>query len=519
MSDYPPPNYPPPNRPQYEQQQQDQPYQVRPDLEHQQYGDYYEKPVPAENFDDSFKIEKPKFNDWPFAIFFWLVVAGFIAVAGITLNALRETYGFQGGSIYGSGNTFTLNTNTIILFAFIIVMAIVLSAAIIIFARVAPKAFIVSGVILNVVLGVGTAIFYFVERYWSAAIVFLVFALFGAWCYWRARHRIPLSATILATVIDVMKMYPSTLVTSFIGLIISAAFSVLFSVVIVATYVKFDPNNSNEACSVGGGSCSKSKLIGVLVFVFFAGFYISEVMRNVIHVVIAGIYGTWYYLANSDQGAPKHPALASLKRALTYCFGSITFGSLIVSLIQLLRQLISILRSNFAADGNGWGVCGMIILDFVVGFIDWLVRYFNKYAYCYVALYGKSYIRSARDTFDLLRFKGMDALINDMFINTALNLYSLFVAYLVALLAFLYLKFTKPEYNSNGDFYAPVIAFAFLIAGQINRISLTVIESGTATFFVALAKDPEVYQMTNRNKFDEIFRNYPNVLEKITSDH
>ncbi|RCK55919.1 Protein PNS1 [Candida viswanathii] len=512
-------DYPPPNAPQYQQHQQDQPYQVRPDLEHQLYGDYYEKPVPSQNFEDSFKIEKPKFNDWPFAVFFWLVVAGFIAVAGITLNALRATYGFQGGSIYGSGNTFTLNTNTIILFAFIIVMAIVLSAAIIVFARFAPKAFIVTGVILNVVLGVGTAIFYFVERNWSAAIVFLVFALFGAFCYWRARRRIPLSATILATVIDVMRMYPSTLVTSFIGLIVSAAFSVLFSVVIVATYVKFDPNNSNEACSVGGGSCSKAKLIGVLVFVFFAGFYISEVIRNVIHVVIAGIYGTWYYLANSDQGAPKHPALASLKRALTYCFGSITFGSLIVSLIQLLRQLISILRSNFAADGNGWGVCGMIVLDFVIGFIDWLVRYFNKYAYCYVALYGKSYIRSAKDTFDLLRFKGMDALINDMFINTALNLYSLFVAYLVALLAFLYLKFTRPEYNSNGDFYAPVIAFAFLIAGQINRISLTVIESGTATFFVALAKDPEIYQMTNRNKFDEIFRNYPSVLEKITTDH
>ena len=28
--------------------------------------------------------------------YFWLVVAGFIAVAGITLNALRSTYGFQG---------------------------------------------------------------------------------------------------------------------------------------------------------------------------------------------------------------------------------------------------------------------------------------------------------------------------------------------------------------------------------------------------------------------------------------
>ena len=318
-----------------------------------------------------------------------------------------------------------------------------------------------TGVILNVVLGIGTAIFYFVEKYYSAAIVFLIFALFGAWCYWSSRHRIPLSATILTIVIDVMKMYPSTLIASFIGLIFSAAFSALFSIVIVATYVKYDPNSNNEACSVGGGSCSKGKLIGVLVFVFFAGYYISEVIRNVIHVVIAGIYGTWYYLANSDQGAPKHPALSSLKRALTYCFGSITFSSLIVSLIQLLRQFISILRSNFAADGNGWGVCGMIILDFFVGFIDWLVRYLNKYAYCYVALYGKSYIKSAKDTFDLIRFKGMDALINDMFINTALNLYSLFVAYLVALLAYLYLKFTKPEYNSGGAFMLRLLPLHF----------------------------------------------------------
>lgn len=525
----PPPPPPPQQQPQYGQQQQidpNQQYQQQPqyqeepyDIENQKYQSYYEKPVPAQDFEESFKVEKPKFNDWPFTVFFLLVVAGFVAVAGITLNALRVTYSFQGGSIYDSGNTFSLNTNTIILFSFVIVVGIVLSALIIVFARMAPKLFIISGLILNIVLGIGTAIYYFVAGYYSAAIVFLVFALIGAWAYWRARSRIPLSATILTIAIDVMKQYPSTLMTSFIGLLVSAAFSVLFSVVIVATYVKFDPNTNNEACSVGGGSCSQSKLIGVLVFVFFAGYYISEVIRNVIHVVISGIYGTWYYLASSDQGAPRHPALSSLKRALTYCFGSISFGSLIVSLIQLLRQLFAILRSNFAAEGNGWAVCGMIVLDFILGFIDWLVRYFNHYAYCYVALYGKSYIRAAKDTFDLLRFKGMDVLINDMFINTALNLYSLFVAYVVALLAFFYLRFTKPAYNDDGSFYAPVIAFSFLIAAQITRVTLTVIESGISTFFVALAKDPEIFQMTNRQRFDEIFRNYPQVLEKITTDH
>lgn len=510
--DYPPP----PNPPNYQGQQT---HHVQPDLENNQEKYYADQPQPSQQFEESFKIEKPKYNDWPLAVFFWLTVGGFIAIAVITLSALKKTYGFQGSSIYNSANTFTLNTNTIILFGFIIVVGVVLSALIIVYARMAPRIFITTGLILNIILGLGTCIYYFVAHYYSAAVVFLVFTAFTAWCYWSCRSRIPFSATVLEITIDVMRRYPSTLITSLIGIIVSGLFSTLFSVVIVATYVKYDPKLGNEGCDVSGGSCSQAKLIGILVFVFFAGYYISEVIKNVIHVTIAGIYGTWYYLSNSDQGEPKHPALGAFKRAMTYCFGSICFGSLIVSLIQLLRQFVQILKQNAFGSGDYCAGCGFLILDFIIGIFDWLVRYFNHYAYCYVALYGKSYIRSARDTFDLIRFKGMDALINDCFINTSLNLYSMFVGYLVALLAYLYLKLTAPEYNSSGTYYAPVVAFSFLISGQITRIALTVIESGVSTFFVALAKDPEVFQMTNRDRFDEVFRNYPQVLQKITSDH
>ncbi|KAK6202373.1 protein PNS1 [Scheffersomyces amazonensis] len=521
--EYPPPNNPYPNQPYTNQPFPNQPYpkddevyHVQPDYETAQFG---QKPEGSQNFDESFKIDKPRYNDWPFTILFLLVVGGFIAIAGITLNALRQTFSLQGSSIYDSPDSFTLNTNTIILFSFVIVVAIVLSAGLIIFARVAPKFFITTGLILNILLGLGTCIYYFVEHYYSAAIVFLIFTLFTAWCYWTARRRIPLSATILTIAIDVMKAYPSTLVVSFLGVVISGAFSVLFSVVLVATYVKFEPNNNNEACAAGGGGCSHAKVIGILVYVMFAGYYISEVFRNIIHVTISGVYGTWYYLANSDQGAPRLPALGALRRALTYCFGSISFGSLIVSLIQLVRSILQILRQSAIDNGEGWAACLILIVDFLVSFIEGLVRYFNHYAYCYIALYGKSYLRSAKDTFELLRYKGMDVLVNDCFINTSLNMYALFVGYLTALLSFFYLRFTSPAYNANGGYYAPVIAFAFLISGQITRVSLTVIESGISTFFVALAKDPEVFQMTNRDKFDAIFRDYPQVLQKITANH
>ncbi|CAK7904932.1 protein Pns1p [[Candida] anglica] len=508
----------------YYQQSQPPQYSNAPQGQHQDYEAQQktfdtDQPQPSKDFDQSFQVTKPKFNDWPFTVFFLAVVGGFIAIAGITLNALRQTYGFQGSSIYHNTNAFTLNTNTVILFAFVVVVGVVLSALIIVYARLAPRVFITTGLILNVILGLGSAIYYFVKGYYSPAIVFLVFTLITAWGYWCARSRIPFSATVLEITIDVMKRYPSTLMTSFIGILISGAFSALFSIVVVATYVKYDPNSNNEGCSASGGSCSQSKLIGILVFVFFAGYYISEVFKTIIHVTIAGIYGTWYYLSNSDQGEPSNPALGALKRALTYSFGSICFGSLIVSLIQLLKAVIQMLKQNAFNSGDYCAGCGLLILDFIIGLIEWLVRYFNHYAYCYVALYGKNYIRSAKDTFDLIRFKGMDALINDCFINTSLNLYSLFVGYLTALLAYFYLQFTDPEYNSTGAYTAPVVAFAFLIAGQLTRVSMAVIESGISTFFVALAKDPEVFQMTNRQRFDEIFRNYPQVLQKLTGNH
>jgi Mg2+/Co2+ transporter CorB len=69
---------------------------------------------------------------------------------------------------------------------------------------------------------------------------------------------------------------------------------------------------------------------------------------------------------------------------------------------------------------------------------------------------------------------------------------STFVAYACALLAYLYLIFTNPAYNSNGEFTPVVVAFAFMIGLQICQIFVTPLSSGIDTIFVAAAFDPQV---------------------------
>ncbi|GMM34786.1 Pns1 protein [Saccharomycopsis crataegensis] len=534
----PPPAYQNQNDPQYQQQQgpydnqeqngwtqqqQQQQQQSNDDPEKGSWGnDNMGSGKPesdAQSFDDAFKVEKPRFNDWPFAVFFYLVVFGFLAVAVITIRAYHLTHSSQGGGIYNNNTGDSLNTNTIIMFMFAIAIAVVLATMVIAFAKLWPRKFITIGLICNVIFGLGTAIAYLVMKYWSAGIVFLVFTCLCAWCYWTCRHRIPFSGAVLSIVIDVMKDHPSVLLVSLLGVVISGAFSVFFAFVVTSTYVKFDDTSSNPGCSVSGGSCSQSTLIGVLVFVFFAGYYITEVIRNVIHTTISGVYGVWYYLSKSDQGEPKNAAWGAFKRAMTYSFGSICEGSLIVAIISLIRQGINILRQNALANNEMCQAFLLCFLDMVVMVLEWLVRWFNHYAYSYIALYGTNYTSASKDVYELFRYKGFDAMINDCLINTALSFYSVFIAYVTALFVFLYLRLTKPSYNDSGSFYGPLVAFGFLIAGQIANVSTTVITSGTSTFFIALARDPEVFRLSYPEQFEEIFRTYPQVLEKLNLPH
>ncbi|QLL30705.1 hypothetical protein HG536_0A05200 [Torulaspora globosa] len=493
-----------------------QQYQFRQDK-------YYNLNAPGEgapigSFEQAFPTDdKPKWNDWPFTIFFLLCVGGFIVIAGITLRAWAQTYSQTGSGIYTANNTGTLNTNSAILLVFAGVVAIVFSVVGIVLCRMFPKFFIYCGMTVNILAGLGTAVMYLALRYWSAGIVFLVFTLMTAWFYWCMRYRIPFSVAVLKTVIDAMKKCPQTLLISFLGTLVGGAFAMLFSAVIVATYIKYDPKSSNGGCDVSGGGCSNSKKIGLLVLVFFCGYYISEVIRNVIHCTVSGVYGSWYYMSKSDQGMPRWPAFGSFKRAITYCFGSICFGSLLVSIIETLRQLITLARQSVAASGGGFmAQIGLIFIDWIVGFLRWLASYFNHYAYCFVALYGRPYLKSAKETWYMLREKGMDALINDNLIGVALGLYTLFASYMAALLAFLYLRFTRPAYNFSGSFNATLIAFSFVIALQICNIANETIRSGTATLFVALSNDPEVFQASYPERFDEIFRAYPDVLKKLS---
>lgn len=195
---------------------------------------------------------------------------GFVAVSGLSLSGYSTHKSFSGGGIYDSQEDFSLNSNTMILFAFVLVTAFVLSWGYFTLARAFTKQFIWITGILQIVFGVGTAIYYFYRHYYSSAVVFLLFAIFSIFCFISWIPRIPFSVLMLQTTMDVAKRHGHVFTVSAIGGFVAFAFGAWYSVTLAAIYVQYQPDSKGR-CPTGSG-CSTAKVVGLIVFITFAGF-------------------------------------------------------------------------------------------------------------------------------------------------------------------------------------------------------------------------------------------------------
>ncbi|KAI0516894.1 duf580 domain-containing protein [Xylaria bambusicola] len=495
------------------QQQQQYGQQQQYEQQQQQYGapapQYSEKPM----FDQAFKLERPKYNDLWAGILFILVCIGFVAVSGLAIHGYASEKGTYGDGIYDSNSRAGLNTNTIVLFAFILAVAVVFSYGYVLVARTFPRAFIWVTGILNIVFGLVTAIYMLYRHYYSGGIVFLIFVAFWIFAFITWIPRIPFSALMLKTAVDVSKSYGHVFLVSFLAGILATAFAAYYSVTLVAVYAKYSPQGGNPGCSAGGGGCSTAKVTGLIVFITFAAYWISEVIKNVTHTTISGVFGSWYFFHPSQQ--PRGVTRGAFKRSVTYSFGSISLGSLLVAIINFLRQLCSVARQNEMAQGNILGSIAFLVLGCLISLLDWAVQFLNRYAFSYIALYGKPYIAAAKDTWNMIKQRGIDALINECLLGPVFSMGATFVGFACALLAHLYLEFTNPSYNTNGAYTPVVDAFAFLIGLQICNVFTTPLSSGIDTIFVAAAWEPAKLHQNHPELYDAMVRVYPHVQTAI----
>jgi len=465
---------------------------------------------------DRFK-PKNKVNDPAILVFFVLQLLGYAVLSGIVLTSWISSGGLGGGLGSGgvkSGTAVTLNRSTAYLLLLVTGAALLLSIVYLMLVRAFTKAIMHITLVLSILLNIGICVYYWITKYYSGAIIFTIIALLSVFSYFGFKSRIPLASLLLQVVMDVSKHHKSVYVVAFLGLIVQAALSVWFIFTSMATYTKYTPGN--PSCSTGT-SCSSTKVAGLIFFELFSYLWTSQTAGNVVLATLAGgPYGSWYYFGPREQGEmPKHATLSAFGRASTFSLGSIAFGSLIVTLLELIKIVLQVARNNANADGHPVEACLACCAECFIGCIERAVEYFNRYAYIEIALYGKPYIAAAQDTWRLFKDRGIDALVNDSLVGMTLTWGAYVVGLLSLLFAYLYLRFTHPSYNTSGQYTAPTILFAFVVGLQFSLMLSSAIEAGVSTIFVGLGEDPQVLAIRAPELFSLIASTYPRVTQGV----
>ncbi|KAG0325398.1 putative choline transporter, neither null mutation nor overexpression affects choline transport [Podila humilis] len=410
----------------------------------------------------------PKYNDrWAMFAFFAQMI-GFGVLSAYAIYHIIQVGFTKSGDDDDSiaERDFFLTPDVWVTFAFGIAGIVVYSYVFLLITHIMPL-FSMLGTYWFILLGLYGFTGYFIYQVNIASAVF--FGFFGI-CftvyYVGCHNRIRASAILLKEVTAISKRTPAVFLVSFIGLFFQILCNIHILVVITGIRQMVASNDS---------SSTASKLHALLhTLAYFSFYWLSQVLTNIVHVTLSGVFATDYF----QTGSPS-PTMSSLKRACTTSFGTICFGGLIYAIVQTIKKILDFLRG----DGSHCLAC---FFECCFHWINEGLAYINPLVYCEVAIYGTPFLDSAKDAYKIVKDRGMDEVHNRVIISTVWSI---------------------------GAFFGALITGALCQIMQIMFTAGAVVHSGVATFFIAIAEDPDQLARSKPKMYAKIQVAYPDMLE------
>ncbi|KAF0686095.1 Aste57867_22060 [Aphanomyces stellatus] len=337
--------------------------------------------------------------------------------------------------------------------------------------------------------------------FWVPATLGVLVALLLTGYICCIRKRIAFASANLQVACRAILTYPVILLVAFVMVLAMVGWVLMWS---VATYAAM---NHGEYVTKDGKGYNGAQKFGIFVGSLLVFFWTIFVARNIVHVTVSGTVASWWYRA--DNNRQPLTTMHALYNAVVLSFGSICFGSLIVSIIETIKTVVEIFRNMAKESQNGVAVCLLGCLECIIQCISNLVQYFNKYAYSYVGIYGFSFLRAGKETWELFEKMGWSAIANDSLIDNVLFAGSLFVGLGGAAAGYGAVSYDR-QYNNrlwtqNLENPAATLGMAGLLIGfSICYIVMAVINSSVATAFVLFAEDPHSLHHSHPQDYEDL---------------
>ena len=127
-----------------------------------------------------------------------------------------------------------------------------------------------------------------------------------------------------------------------------------------------------------------------------------------------------------------------------------------------------------------------------------ILRYFNKWAFVYVGLYGYSYIEAGKNVFTLFQNRGWEAIIADDLVSNVFFFLSLCVGLICAAIGFAFNENSPAGWFDNSpspDTISATCAGLGFVAGLVlSSILMSTIASAVNTVIVCFAEGPAEFE-------------------------
>jgi hypothetical protein len=313
----------------------------------------------------------------------------------------------------------------------------------------------------------------------APALVNFILALIFA-CYTKAVWRdIPFAAINLKVGVSACRANLGVFVFAFLTPVINTIVFVLQLMALVSV-LQASGTFSQDQTDIGSAASSIA-----IIYFMISGYWTSEVTKNISTVLVSGTVGTWWFAPLEASSFCSSAVVDSFKRATTYSFGSICFGSLLVAILNVIID--SVKRSRRSRS------CALLscVLTCLLSLLERLVEYFNKWAFVYVGLYGYDYMTAGKNVVTLFRARGWSSIITDNLVNRALMMVATFIGLITGLI--IAGTWNLFEISNAKDESVEIISFMFFyvasIIGLVNANQLlSVVGAATDASIVCFAE-------------------------------
>ncbi|XP_039999626.1 choline transporter-like protein 5-A [Xiphias gladius] len=231
------------------------------------------------------------------------------------------------------------------------------------------------------------------------------------------------------------------------------------------------------------------QLSNLLVFLWLVNFSLA-----LEQCTLAGTFASYYWAKRKPQDIPPCPLFSSFSRAIRYHTGSLAFGALILSVVQLLRIILEYLEQKLKGADNSLSRFIICCLKCCFSCLEKFIRYMNHNAYIMMAVYGKNFCTSAREAFFLLMRNVVRVAVLDSVTDFLLFLGKVLIAGGVGVFAFFFFTRKIPviqEEVPNLNYYWIPLLTVFIGAYLIAHSFFSLYAICVDTLFLCFCDDFE----------------------------